>query len=244
MPNQHAEDYLSRALARSQISNAQYAAGRRFQEICEAVESGNDQVVVLLDKVFNQLQQTRFELMLDVLCCLDVGTGAPSALARAAAKRGLDPRTSSRDMKSLGWILRSGLQLLADVLTTLELPSGQLPPNIATHECHTLRLIREHSMLGAELGSVRISTPETVQLALILEPIQALAHAKGFHVAPSDEEKGLFNLVLRARSETRLLNVTLFEIDRELKRFSPKVEPPRRKRGARGRAPVTLAKHA
>lgn len=257
-------DYLSRALDRKQISETQYQAGRLWQGLHRAAERGDDAAINMLDALF--LPRRAKELLRDVLGAVDDGaSGVPSALAQAAAKRGGNPSTSSRYMKKLGRDFRLYLVMLARAFESLDwsrLDNLRERKQLEQLEGRYL-LDGVQVNFGAvfntarvDLGGVQVSTPASDKRDARLGSVQALAVARGLVIDPSDESDK-FNLYTRhgvlLRFDANGIPVpepldaegvpdySLSELEDALKRVPVKpVELPRRKRGARGRAPVTM----
>jgi len=266
-----ADDLLSRYRKSCQIDEQQYAAGRRWRTLVEAVAFGDRRAQMVLDglsysfdrewcerRLFERemdeehgrrratrkgssykraLATARFcrELLSDVLIGSSGETaGGLTKLQQAADKYGMNSTTGSRDMKKLGRYLRFSLSVLSCVFkrTDESRPPAPIAPTF---------------MSPLYLGGVGISSPRTDEHdePIKIERVQMLARKMGFHVAWSDKGDGfdVWKISGSYGELTNFRNRTLHEIEAALKRTLAK-QLPRRKPGARGRAPVTLAKHA
>jgi hypothetical protein len=254
-------DYLSRALKRDQVGEHEVAAGRRFQGLHLAVAAGNVKAKKTLealnlgrhDAVCDRdgfvlkfrSGDSRFALLCDVLCSeAQDARGVASPLAAAAAKRSLNPSTGSRDMKRLGRTLRRSLSILAKEFEKFDAHST---PEAREEERRRKRVFDrlDKDRRNVGLGGVTVSSPATDALDRVLATVRPLARERGFQVVPSSEGDG-FDVVAFDGRKTTHVNRQLREIEAALKRTAPLNRAPvlKRKRGARGRAPVTLAKHA
>jgi hypothetical protein len=244
-------DILSRYLARTQITEKQYQAGRRWQALYESAKAGDldaNQLLGSCDRrswielpvvVGNRtLRITGKDLLRDVLVGADDGgiSGA-TKLAQAAAKYGLNPESGSRHMKALGKKFRHCLKLLVNVFRDADSDSNRPLP-------------RWIYRTDPELRGVSVSTSDTTPI----ENIQSLARAKGFRVR--ERADGFFALytaenqrcgVWSARFEMMSPVVTLGEIKAALEATQSRAiarPVPKRRLGPRLGPPVTLAKHA
>lgn len=240
MSDHPSNDYLSRSLARRQIDGNQYEAGRRWQALHQAAKAGNEQAKNILDAL--HLRPSLHELLRDVLSGPGDEAGLAGPLAQAAAKRGLNPVTGSRNMKALALKLRKSLHLLS-----IEFERADAnPPTPA--EMRKFYLNR-----ATYLGGVSVSSPQTDELEREIAHVQSLAFARGLRVVPGFDENtftlvtfGGHSLIVILRGiEVDSPDLSLHEIEAVLKGTPLKFKSaPKRKRGARGAAPVTLAKHA
>jgi len=210
----HADDLLNRYRRRRQIDQDQYQAGRRWQVLSQAAE-GDEKATALrdgffLDVAYDRKNSSRHALLRDVL-------GARGSLAGAAAARGMNPTTSSRDMKKLGAELRDTLRVLAKIFERIDRPAED----------------RTALARSFNVPAWRDSSPEIVR-------VRQLAMKIGCDIVYSGGAK--FDVQTILGDKTNCNNRPLSEIEALLKR-TLKSQPVRRKRGARGAAPVTLARN-
>ena len=221
-------DILSRYLARQQISETDYHAGRRWQQLHAEAAAGDPKAKEMLEACAVALGGRRSELLRDVLSGADDGLHGPTMLAQAAAKRGLNLKTSSRHMKALGKMFRESLHLLSERLATPGMgwvALGPFRPN--ERVVHVL------------LGSVRVSAANDTPI----EQIQMMAKAKGYRLV--ENRDGTFAVFADYRI-TNVQHATLEEIRAALERTPAREKKPalKHKLGPRVVPPVTLAKHA
>jgi hypothetical protein len=263
-------DYLSRALRAKWVTARDFEAGRCWQRLYLEKLAGNqrakDVMVALdLDSQFS-LGWVRLELIKDVL-----GDGAdlPNALAAAAAKRGLSPKTGSRDMRKLSEELRKSLHLLAAAFDDF-----CATPATSEERAKTYRDWREFKQrFGRDYldfspliqrGLVEISTPATDAADHQLARVKSLAFAKGYRflpvgwcefklLTPDNRElcatdRGRFVWLNAAQtfigpdgSQVDAVNKhSLATIEAVLKRLPPMMPAGKRKRGTFGSARVTF----
>ncbi len=244
MPDHPRSDILSRYRARHQISEEQYKAGRRWQALDRAAEGGDLKAKEILDGLDLgakwSLGWVGHELLRDVLGGPADAPGS-SKLAQAAAKRGLNPTTSSRHMKALGHKFRQSLSKLAEELDeyfAADREAKQIERKLIWRDVHR----------APGLGGVQVSTPASDKFDREIEHVQSLALARGFRVDRTtyfddnfDDGEGFD--VFTPHGVLVAENRPLTEIEARLLNTPVKRQPaPKRKRGAYGRAPVTLAR--
>jgi hypothetical protein len=219
-------DILSRYLARQQISEADYQAGRRWQQL-HAVAVGDPKAKEMLEACTAALGGRRYELLHDVLAGQDDGLHGPTMLAQAAAKRGLNLKTSSRHMKALGKMFRESLRLLSVRFATPGMGWVALGP---LHE----------KAFPVLLGGVCVSWANDTPI----EHIQMMAKAKGFRLV--ENRDGTFAVLNANNRLTNFPHATLEEIKAALERTPAREKKPasKQKLGPRVGPPVTLAKRA
>ena len=256
-------DYLLRALDRGHISRQEYEAGRDWQALESDAAAGNPAAKDKLDALDLDskcsLGWKRHQLIRDVLLC-EESPRLPSALARAASKRGLNPTTGSRDMKRLGRELRCALRRLAVevAIVTKDVHQRTEERRAWSQEYLENRGALEFTQ-GARPNGIAISTPCTDKLERksgpsraweqMLYSVREVAAERGFLICPSldedgeqkgaEQKDGLFDVFTSDGQHTNYQNRGLSEIEAALKRLPVQQ---RRKPGARGRAPVTLPK--
>jgi hypothetical protein len=221
-------DILSRYLARQQISEADYQAGRLWQQLNAEAAAGDSKAKEMLEACALWLGGRRNELLHDVLSGVDDGLHGPTMLAQAAAKRGLNLKTSSRDMKALGKMFRECLRLLRERFAIPGMGWVALGP---FHPWEKARPV--------QLGGVRISGANDAPI----EHVQMMAKAKGFRLV--ENRDGTF-AVFADYCTTNVQHATLEEIKAALERTPAREKKPalKRKLGPRAGPPVTLAKRA
>jgi hypothetical protein len=240
-------DILSRYLARGQITEKQYQAGRRWQVLYESAKAGDldanrllgschslSLIVELPVVVGGRTLQIRGEVGAD-----DGGISGATKLAQAAAKYGLNPQSGSRHMKALGKTFRHCLRQLVSVFRDADNDRNRPLPGWVYRTVYRT----DH-----ELGGVSVSTSDTKPI----EDIQSLARAKGFCIR--ERADGFFELYTAenqkcgVRSALGIMSfVTLGEIKAALEATRPRAiarPVPKRKLGPRVGPPVTLAKRA
>jgi hypothetical protein len=244
-------DILSRYLARRQITEKQYQAGRRWQALYVSAKAGDLDANKLLSNSCDGLSWIELpvvvgdrtlrirgnDLLRDVLVGADDGgiSGA-TKLAQVAAKYGLNPESGSRHMKALGKKLRHCLRLLVNVFRDADRDPNQSLP-------------RWIDRTDPELRGVIVSTSDNTPI----ENIQSLARAKGFRIRERDY--GLFELYTAENQRCAVRSamvgelstvVTLAEIKAALEATQSRAiaKPARRKLGPRVGRPITLAKRA
>jgi hypothetical protein len=223
-------DILSRYLARSQITEGDYQAGRRWQQLHGAATAGDPEAKEMLEACAENLGGRRYELLRDVLAGQDDGLHGPTMLAQAAAKRGLNLKTSSRHMKALGKKFRESLRLLSQRLAT---------PGMGWVALGPLSPI-EKAMIKDQLGGVRVSGANDAPI----EHVQMIAKAKGFRIVENRHWR--FDLFTADNCPTNFQRATLEEIKAALERTPSREKKPalKHKLGPRVGPPVTLAKRA
>ncbi|GEM_PF-3734366 len=253
-------DYLSRALARRQIDEDQYEIGRIWQALFRKAQSGEQWASNTLDAWWINAQavknfvsgniqwddtargaSTYKELLCDVLGALEPGYGLPSLLAQAAAKRGLNPATGSRDMKRLGKIIRGCLFALSRSFDSLVRSFDERQRENVRHYLDR----RRFGGASLNLAGVEVSTAAGDKFEARLERVRKLALTSGFKIGPAPEP-GLFYLeTLRGVDALPVdcSGISLATLEALLLRLrialkSPAV--PRRKRGARGQPAITM----
>jgi hypothetical protein len=222
-------DILSRYLARQQISEADYQAGRRWQHLHAAAAAGDPKATEMLEACAAALGGRRYELLHDVLAGQDDGLHGPTMLAQAAAKRGLNLKTSSRHMKALGKMFRKSLGLLSERFAT---------PGMGWVALGPLRL--HEKAIPVQLGGVCVSGANDAPI----EHVQMMAKAKGFRL--NENRDGTFAVFNANNCLTNFQCATLEEIKAALERTPAreKKPAPKHKLGPRIGPPVTLAKRA
>lgn len=237
-----AKDFLSRSLARHQISREAYDAGRRLQAVYRDADGGDENAKAIEDDLGlswkwsqNLERRALFRAVLGHIG--DNSTGLPSPLAQAAAARGLNPETSSWDMRKLARELRSGLHELAAQWRDSKPHRTSSRPSGSAEKIWQLG--------GVGVSSVS-TTDDHARDERLFERVQRLALAKGVMVCRNcrgydvrRHDACLVALQIHGRLHP-LYDLSLDSIERSLNAMpAPK---PKRKRG--GRAPVTLARHA
>ena len=162
MPNYPEHDLLSRYLRRRQIDQECYEAGRRLQNLYRSAERGNERAKEIIEglRLSWKWRQNlkRHELLRDVLGAEEVH-GLPTPLAQAAAKRGLNLTTSSRDMKGLGAEVRESLRMLSMDFEWRDAP----PPARPYSPVPSGRLLSKFSLGGVEISTSEVNDLEPEQ---------------------------------------------------------------------------------
>jgi len=249
-------DYLSRALARRQIGEKEYDAGRYWQALESDAAAGDVAAKETLDNLDLDakrfLGRKRHKLLRDVLLC-EEAPGLPSPLAQAAAKRGMKSTTGSRHMKSLGCDLRAALTQLAEAVAEISMDVHQRAEQRKAWNRDSLkgRAWEADRLRRRGLGDIAVSTPDTDKQERRLGPARSnaqqfllvvrLAQERGYRLEDNfdSDEDDRFDLLTVDGGQTNYRNRTLDQIEIGFKRVPI---PQKRKRGARGRAPVTLPK--
>ena len=253
-------DYLSRALARRDITEKEYDAGRYWQALESDAAGGDVAAKETLDNLDLDAKWSlgwkRHQLLRDVLLC-EEAPGLPSPLAQAAAKRTMKSTTSSRHMKALGRDLRHALRQLAGEVARVTKDVRQRAEERKKDNKFSVieRAFGGDTYLQTRgLGGIAVSSPETDKREREFGPqrsleqkfysVSDLASARGYRIFSSldeygDPREGLFDLFANDGFATNCRNRALDEIEAVLKRVPIQQK---RKRGARGRAPVTLPK--
>ena len=94
------------------------------------------------------------------------------------------------------------------------------------------------------LAGVKVSTPQTERVERNLAHVQSLALSRGLHIVPNWDGSAFDIFTREGVLIDGWMDRSLGEIEAALKQPPRAKTAPKRKRGARGAAPVTLAKHA
>jgi hypothetical protein len=247
-------DYLSRALARGHIGEREYDAARYWQALESDAAAGDLAAKEKLDGLDLDeklvLGWTRHQLIRDVLLCEDV-FGLPSPLARAAAKRGLNPTTGSRHMKRLARELRYALRLLVAAVARLDVDRRAEERKSRIGHSIKRRAYDDGFINSYYHPHLKVSTPESDEherrhgperpQAQKIQSVMQLARERGFRIVNNfdSDQDDRFDVLAVGGWETNYQDRTLDQIEAALKRIPVQQ---RRKRGARGRAPVALSK--
>jgi hypothetical protein len=255
-------DYLSRALARGQIDEDQEEIGRIWQVLFGKAQDGEEWASNILDAWWINAQAVQNfvsgrrqwdldaivkgeargaaiykELLRDVLGAPEPEPGLPSPLAQAAAKRGLNPTTGSRDMKRLGKIIRGCLIALSRSFDDL-VPSFE--ERQRDHVRHYLEKRRFGGGAHVNLAGVKVSTSASDKIDAKIREVQELALSQGFKISPADKPGLFYMSTLRGIDVLPDDPASIVMIESVLLQIkAAPAAPQRRKRGARGRPQVT-----